>query len=120
MKGTRTRAKRSTAGRGLFLTRDSGGMHETTPGQYVRWAQLEAARLGVSFNGTPEQIDDMIREGRFQEGDLFLDYGVDRQQAKPAGPECHDARRPRRTPAFRTYSFRGAIGSHGRTTPWMR
>ncbi len=76
MKGTRTKAKRSTAGRGLFLTRDSGGMHETTPGQYVRWAQREAARLGVVFNGTPEQIDDMIREGRFQEGDLFLDYGV--------------------------------------------
>jgi hypothetical protein len=76
MKATRTMARRSTTGRGLFLTRDSGGMHETTPGQYVRWAQREAAARSVSFNGTPEQIDDMIREGRFQEGDLFLDYGV--------------------------------------------
>lgn len=27
--------KRPTCGRGLFYTRDSGGKHETTPGEYV-------------------------------------------------------------------------------------
>src|SRR5438045_2962036 len=68
--------KRSAAGRGLFYTRDSGGEHETTPGEYVRWGQRRAKELGVTFSGTPEQIEAMIREGRSQDGDLFLDYGV--------------------------------------------
>jgi len=69
-------AKRSTAGRGLFYTRDSSGKHENTPGEYVRWAQREAAKYKLTFTGTPDLIGSMIRERRFQEGDLFLDYGV--------------------------------------------
>ena len=31
-------SQRPSLGRGLFYTRDSGGEHETTPGEYVRWA----------------------------------------------------------------------------------
>ena len=69
-------SKRPAAGRGLFYTRDSGGQHETTPGEYVGWAQRTATRLGVAFGGTPERIGAMIRESRSQDGDLFLDYGV--------------------------------------------
>ncbi len=68
--------KRPSAGRGLFYTRDSGGQHETTPGEYVGWARRTASRLGVTFSGTPESIEAMIREGRSQDGHLFLDYGV--------------------------------------------
>jgi hypothetical protein len=77
--------KRPTTGRGLFYTRDSGGEHETTPGEYVLWAQRTAARLGVSFAGTPERIEAMIREGRSQEGDLFQDYGVKGNQLQRPG-----------------------------------
>ncbi len=68
--------KRPPHGHGKFYTRDSGGEHETTPGEYVLWARRMAKQLGVAFTGMPEQIERMIREGRFQEGDLFLDYGV--------------------------------------------
>jgi hypothetical protein len=68
--------QRPTAGRGLFYTRDSGGQHETTPGEYVGWARRTAIRLGVAFAGTPAAIEAMIRQGRSQDGDLFLDYGV--------------------------------------------
>jgi hypothetical protein len=63
-------------GRGLFYTRESGGEHETTPGEYVRWARDKAAALGVAFSCTPEQIDAMIRDRRSRDGDLFLDYCV--------------------------------------------
>lgn len=76
MKGTVTKSKRSTVGRGLFYTRDSGGRHETTPGEYVRWAKGEAAKLGVSFNGIPDEIDALIRQGLSHQGDLFIDFGV--------------------------------------------
>ena len=62
--------------RGLFYHRDSGGRHETTPGQYVEWAQRRAIELGVSFVGTPECIDEMIRDGQSANGDLYLDYEV--------------------------------------------
>lgn len=68
--------KRQATGRGLFYTRDSGGAHETTPGEYVLWAQREAKKLGVAFDGTPDGIEAMIRERLSQSGDLFLDYGV--------------------------------------------
>ena len=68
--------KRPQRGRALFYTRDSGGRHETTPGQYVGWAQRKAAEFGVSFDGTPEAIEGMIRSGQSRRGDLFLDYGV--------------------------------------------
>ncbi len=77
--------KRSKSGRGLFYTRDSGGEHENTPGEYVRWAQRTAALQGVRFIGTPEQIEAMIRQGNSQEGDLFLDYGVKGNQLQRPG-----------------------------------
>lgn len=62
-------------GRGLFYHRDSGGKAEMTPAQYVEWARREAGEA-VSFDGTPERIEAMIREGRFADGDLFVDYDV--------------------------------------------
>jgi hypothetical protein len=68
--------KRPQRGRALFYTRDSGGRHEMTPGQYVGWAQRKASELGLSFDGTPEAIEAMIHSGQSRRGDLFLDYGV--------------------------------------------
>src|ERR1700676_5575872 len=47
-----------------------------TPAQYVGWAARQAAEAGLSFDGTPEAIDDMIRSGCAHRGALFLDYGV--------------------------------------------
>ena len=76
---------RPQPGRGLFYTRDSGGEHETTPGEYVRWGQRRARELGIGFTGTPEQIEEMIRKGRSQDGDLFLDYGVKGNQLQRPG-----------------------------------
>jgi hypothetical protein len=77
--------KRPSVGRGLFYTRDFGGQHEITPGEYVRWAQGTAARLAVAFAGTSEQIEAMIREGRFQDGDVFLDCGAKGNQLQRPG-----------------------------------
>lgn len=68
--------KRSECGRGLFCTRDSGGKHEMTPGQYVAWASGEAGKRGIRFSGTPELIGRMIRESLSAAGDIFLDYDV--------------------------------------------
>ncbi|HEV8068326.1 MAG TPA: recombinase family protein [Planctomycetaceae bacterium] len=68
--------KRPVNGRGLFHTRDSGGKHEMTPAKYVEWALAEAQKLGVRFTGTPAQIKAMIREGKFADGDLFIDFDV--------------------------------------------
>ena len=47
-----------------------------TPAQYVEWAQRKGIELNLSFDGTPEQIEAMIRDGRSVDGDLFLDYDV--------------------------------------------
>lgn len=68
--------KRPQAGRGLFCTRDSGGKHETTPAEYVRWACRMAHELHLSFDGTPEAINAMIGAGESHRGDLFLDFDV--------------------------------------------
>ncbi len=62
--------------RGLFYHRDSGGRHETTPGEYVRWAQSAAKKYNVTFNGSPEQIDRMVRKELPIDGDIYFDYGV--------------------------------------------
>ena len=67
---------RSSQGRALFYTRDSGGRHENTPLEYVAWAQRKAEEIGLAFDGTPERIDAMIRQGVSAHGDLYLDYGV--------------------------------------------
>ena len=77
--------KRSNKGRGVFYTRDSGGEHETTPGEYVQWGQRRANELGVSFAPTPEQIEAMIHNGQSHDGDLFLDYGVKGNVLQRAG-----------------------------------
>jgi hypothetical protein len=69
---------RADAGRGraLFYTRDSGGRHETTPGQYVEWAAREAANRELAFDGEPSRIEAMIRSGTAADGDIYLDYDV--------------------------------------------
>jgi hypothetical protein len=68
--------KRKQIGRSLFYTRDSGGRHEMTPAEYVNWARCTASQLGLSFDGTPETIENMIRTSCVQQGSIFLDYGV--------------------------------------------
>jgi hypothetical protein len=68
--------KRPEKGRLLFYTRDSGGGHETTPGEYIRRAQAKANALGLAFDGTPEVIEAMMKDGRAVVGDIFLDYDV--------------------------------------------
>jgi hypothetical protein len=72
-------------GRALFHTRDSGGKAEMTPGQYVKWAQGKSAELDLSFDGTSERIEAMIREERSVDGDLFLDYDVKGNQLSRKG-----------------------------------
>ncbi|QGJ68665.1 Hypothetical protein PBC10988_3260 [Planctomycetales bacterium 10988] len=67
---------RSEKGSALFYTRDSGGKHEMTPGEYVNWARKTSQKLAVKFQGTPETIDKMIRSGKAVEDDLYLDFGV--------------------------------------------
>ena len=68
--------KRPSNGRAVFHTRDSGGRHDMTPGQYVEWARKEALKHGVTFDGTPAVIEAMIRERVSHRGDIFLDYDV--------------------------------------------
>lgn len=68
--------RRKQKGRALFYTRDSGGKHENTPAEYVAWGQRKAGELGLSFDGTPDAIDEMIREGQAVRSDLFIDYDV--------------------------------------------
>jgi hypothetical protein len=90
--------KRPSNGHALFYTRDSGGKHEMTPGQYVNWTISEAKKRGLKFTGTPTQIESMIREGRSAEGDLFLDYDVKGNQLVRVGLDAlkqralHDAK----------------------------
>jgi len=68
--------KRPLNGHAVFYTRDSGGKHEMTPGQYVNWAVSEAQKRTLRFTGTPAQIEAMIRNGQSAEGDLFVDFAV--------------------------------------------
>lgn len=68
--------KRKEHGRLLFYTRDSGGKHENTPTEYVDWAKRKAGQLGLEFGGTAGVIDRMIRDGRSESGDIYLDFGV--------------------------------------------
>ena len=77
--------KRSITGRALFYTRDSGGRHETTPSEYVLWAQRTATQYSLRFDGTAARIDAMIRHGQSHNGDLFLDYGVTGNKLKRVG-----------------------------------
>ena len=68
--------ERPTAGRGLFYTRDSGGRHETTPAQYLGWAQTVATRQGIRLSGTAADIEEMFKTRAPQRGDLFFDVDV--------------------------------------------
>jgi hypothetical protein len=68
--------QRPEHGRALFYTRDSGGKHEMTPGQYVNWAIGRSKQQQLSFDGTTDGIATMIRDGLVRHGDLFLDYDV--------------------------------------------
>jgi hypothetical protein len=68
--------KRSTLGRGVLYLRDSGGRHEKTPREYVRWANSKAAELGLKFDGTGDAVQAMIRGRESHRGDIFLDYDV--------------------------------------------
>ncbi len=67
---------RPDVGRGLFYTRDSEGHSDLAPPRYVAWAQGQAERLGVAFDGVPEVVTAMIERGLSQQGDLYLDYGI--------------------------------------------
>ena len=79
-------------GRALFYSRDSEGRHETTPSQYIIWAQKRAQDLGVQFDGEPETIERMIREALdangwtddFKTGDEFATF-IDEQDARVSG-----------------------------------
>lgn len=62
--------------RGLFYTRDSGGQHEQTPVEYVRWAQREAENLALEFDASPEIIQGLIKSRKPWDRDVYLDWIV--------------------------------------------
>jgi DNA invertase Pin-like site-specific DNA recombinase len=68
--------RRSGKGRALFYTRDSGGKHEMTPGQYVLWAAQKAKECGLEFSGSPAQIEQMIRYNIPAQENVYQDYNV--------------------------------------------
>jgi len=68
--------KRPDRGRGLFYSRDSAGRNEQTPPEYVAWARRRADELGVTFRGTPAQMERMLKDGRSVNGDLLFDSGI--------------------------------------------
>ena len=77
-----TRNVKSTA---LFYSRDSGGKHENTPEQYVAWARRKTKELGLSFSADPDEINEMIRDGRSVSGDLYFDFDVSGNKLSRAG-----------------------------------
>src|SRR5690242_12518569 len=72
-KGHRPMTTRPAKGHGLSYHRDSEAHSELAPPQYVEWARGEAARLVVSFSGTPEAITAVIARNQSADGDLYLD-----------------------------------------------
>src|SRR5689334_18310009 len=97
-KKKRMRNQDRKKGRGVFLSRDSGGKHENTPAEYVRWAVNAAAELGVAFSGTPQAIEEMIRLGHSVCGDLFFDDGVSGNElSRPALDALQEAVRKDKT-----------------------
>ncbi len=68
--------RRPDVGRGLFYTRDSEGHSDLAPPRYVAWAQGQAKRLGVAFDGVPDVVTAMIERGLSAQGDLYIDYGI--------------------------------------------
>ena len=106
----------TTKDRGIFLHRDSGGKAEMTPAQYVGWAQKGSKELNLSFDGTPERINAMIREGRFAYGDLFLDYDVKGNLLSRNGLNAL-INEAVKDPRVTMYSSHDAIGLPGRMIP---
>lgn len=88
--------------RGVFYHRDSGGQAEMTPGRYVEWAQGEAKRYNVSFSGTPQLIEQMIKHERCHDGDICLDYIVSGNKLSREGLSAlqREAARPEVTHLF--------------------
>ena len=68
--------RKKMGGIGLFYHRDSEGQSELVPPQYVRWARTEAARLGVTLRGKPDDISRMVKFRMSELNDLYLDYGI--------------------------------------------
>ena len=63
-------------GLGLLLHRDSGGDHQNTPGQYVKWAALKAKEIGVKFGGKPGDIKKLMQTGKVHDKWIYFDYKV--------------------------------------------
>ena len=76
---------RKELGCGLFYTRDSGGKHETTPSEYIQWAQRRAKELKVSLRATTSDIEAMIRNSEYARGDIYLDFEVSGHQLSRKG-----------------------------------
>lgn len=83
---------RSVAGIGLFYTRDSEGRSEHAPPGYVSWALREAVQHGVTLNGTPKAMEEMIRCELHRSGDLYLDYGISGNHLQRPGLDALRAR----------------------------
>lgn len=62
---------------GVFYSRDSGGRHQTTPPQYVKWACNTAECLGVSFKGKPTDIKHLMKSRQDYDANIFFDFEVE-------------------------------------------
>lgn len=78
-------SKRNEPGRAIFYSRDSGGHSEMTPAKYVQFAQAKAKEFGISFDGDVRTIEQMMKDGTPNVGDVYLDYGVQgHKKSRPA------------------------------------
>lgn len=62
---------------GLFYHRDSGGEHQQTPPQYVKWGIKTAKELGVEFKAKPDDIKKLMTSGKPFDSNIFFDYKVE-------------------------------------------
>ena len=63
-------------GRGLLYLRQSQGEPTLVQSQYVTWAQLKAAQLGVVFGGKPDDLERMLKANVSNSGDVFVDWNI--------------------------------------------
>src|SRR6266496_3362965 len=63
-------------GRAVFYHRDSTGRHDQTPGQYVEWAVRDCATQKLTFDGSREAMNSLLRTGGVVAGDIYLDFDV--------------------------------------------
>ena len=61
----------------LCYHRDSGGEHQNTPRQYVKWAAVKAKELGVKFGGQPRDIKRLMQTGEAHDNWIYFDYKVE-------------------------------------------